>query len=93
MGWYYYLDNKMKFPFKARCRVARPTSLLKVGDKVEVLNMAPEEECEAEMFVWVERTGERLAVPLMQLQPLSKDRETLEAVGDWHYWVDRGYEF
>ena len=20
MGWYYYLDNKLKFPFKARCR-------------------------------------------------------------------------
>jgi len=23
MGWYYYLDSKMKFPFKARCRLAR----------------------------------------------------------------------
>jgi hypothetical protein len=23
---------------------------------------------------------------------LSKDQETQEAVGDWLYWVDRGYE-
>jgi Calcium binding len=45
------------------------------------------------MFVWVERAGERIAVPLMQLQPLSKDRETLEAVGGWDYWVARRYEF
>ena len=92
MGWYYYLDNKMKIPFKARCRVARPTSVLKVREEVEVVGMAPEEECESEMFVWVRRAGERIAVPLGQLQPLPKDQETQEAVGDWLYWVDHGYE-
>ena len=92
MGWYYYLDGKLKVPFKARCRLARAISLLKVGEEVEVLGMAPEEECEAEMFVWVGRAGERIAVPLAQLRPLSKDRETQEAVGDWLYWMDRGYE-
>jgi len=25
MGWYYYLDGKMKGPFKARCRFVRPS--------------------------------------------------------------------
>ena len=54
--------------------------------------MAPEDECGSEMFVWIRRTGERMAVPLAQLQPLSKDQETQDAVGDWLYWVDRGYE-
>jgi hypothetical protein len=29
MGWYYYLDGKMKVPFKACCRFARPISILK----------------------------------------------------------------
>ena len=92
MGWYYYLDGKMKVPFKARCRSVRSISALKVKDEVEVLGMAPEDECESEMFVWVRRAGERIAVPLAQLRPLSKDQETQEAVGDWLYWVDRGYE-
>jgi hypothetical protein len=92
MGWYYYLDNKLKFPFKARCRIVRPISILKVGEEVEVLGMAPEEGCDSEMFVWVTRAGDRIAVPLAQLRPLSKDRDTQEAVGDWLYWVDRGYE-
>jgi Calcium binding len=92
MGWYYYLDGKLKVPFKARCQSARPISVLKVGQEVEVLGMAPEEECETEMFVWVRRAGERIAVPLAQLRALSKDGETQEAVGDWHYWADRGYE-
>jgi Calcium binding len=54
--------------------------------------MAPEEECESEMFVWVRHAGARIAVPLAQLQPISKDHDTREAVGDWLYWVDRGYE-
>jgi hypothetical protein len=60
MGWYYYLDGKMKFPFKARCRFARPTSVLKVREEVEVLGMAPEEECESEMFVWAGRAASKL---------------------------------
>ena len=92
MGWYYYLHDKMKVPFKARCRFARPISVLKVKEVVEVLGMAPEEECNSEMFVWVRRAGERMAVALAQLQPLSNDQETQESVGDWLYWVDRGYE-
>lgn len=45
MGWYYYLDGKMKVPFAARCRFARPILVLKVKEVVEVLGMAPEEEC------------------------------------------------
>ena len=92
MGWYYYLDNKLKFPFKARCRSVRPISMLKAGAQVEVVGMALEDECEGEMFVWIVRDAGRIAVPLAQLRPLSKDRDTQEAVGDWLYWVDRGYE-
>jgi hypothetical protein len=82
----------MKVPFEARCSVARPISVLKVKEEVEVLGMAPEVECDSEMFVLIRRTSERMAVPLAQLQPLSKDQETQDAAGDWLYWVDRGYE-
>jgi len=59
MGWYYYLEGKMRFPFKARCRLARPISVLRVKQEVIVLGMATEEECEIEMFVWVRRDGVR----------------------------------
>jgi len=51
MGWYYYLENALQFPFTARCVVKRAISPLKKGDEVEVIGMAPEEECEHEMFV------------------------------------------
>ena len=93
MGWYHYLYDKLKVPFAARCKSARPVSPLATGEMVQVLGMAPAEECEAEMLVWVQWKGRKIAVPLMELQPKSDDDETQEAVGDWHYWLARGYEF
>ena len=92
MGWYYYLDDKLHCPFTARCVVRRATSPLKPGDKVEVVGMASEEECEHEMFVMIRRRGDQLAVPLMQLEGVQVDEETQQAIEDWRYWVDRGYE-
>ena len=35
-----------------------------------------------------------LAVPLSQLRPTAAaDKQTRQAVGDWHYWVRMGYQF
>ncbi len=93
MGWYYYLEERRKVPFKARCKSKREISPLRVGENVDVLGMAPEEECESEMFVRVQWRGRSLAVPLSQLQSLAADPETKEAVADWHYWLGRGYKF
>jgi hypothetical protein len=93
MGWYYYLEDRLKVPFKARCKSKRSTSPLRVGEEVDVLGMAPEDECESEMFVRVRRGNRILAVPLSQLKPLAPDRKTREAVADWHYWLGRGYQF
>jgi hypothetical protein len=42
MGWYYYLEGKLKFPFKARCKSKRSVSPLRIREIVNVLGMAPE---------------------------------------------------
>lgn len=93
LGWYYYLENQLQFPFTATCIARRPTSPLKVGDEVEVIGMPGEEECMREMFVTIRWEKDGLAVPLSQLRPVHTDEETQQAVEDWHYWVARGYEF
>lgn len=93
MGWYYYLDEKLAVPFQARVATELPSSALNLGDKVEVLGMAPEQACETDMLVWVRWPKRKLAVPLSQLVPLIDDEATNEAVADWHYWVSHGYEF
>lgn len=93
MGWYCHLQDKLTFPFLARCIARRVTSPLKVGDEVEVLKMAPDEECEHEMFVVVRWEREGLAVPLSQLEVIHADDETEEAACDWLYWTNKGYRF
>ena len=95
MGWHYYLDDKLQFPFTATCIAKRAISPLRVGDEVEVIGMPGEDECSHEMFVriqWDRREG--LAVPLSQLKPAGDtDERTREASEDWHYWVRMGYDF
>jgi hypothetical protein len=77
----------------ARCTAERSISPLRVGEEVEVVGMAPEEEeCQHEMFVLIgwERRG--LAVPLAQLGGVAVDDQTRQVIEDWHYWVAQGYE-
>ncbi len=93
MGWYYYLDNKLRFPFQARCVSQRAISPLRRGEEVAVVGMAPEEECMYEMFVQVRWQRHTLAVPLSQVRPRRVDTETRQAVEDWHYWVSQDYVF
>jgi hypothetical protein len=92
MGWYNYLSDTLQFPFSARCVARRVISPLEQGDEVEVVGIAPEEECEHEMFALIQRKPHPLAVPLMQLEGIQVDEETQQAIEDWHYWVKQGYE-
>ena len=93
MGWYCYLQDQLQVPFKATCRSARSTSPLVVGVEVEVVGLASEDDCMSEIFVLVRYAKSRLAVPLEQLACRALDKQTCQAVADWHYWVARGHEY
>jgi hypothetical protein len=41
MGWYYSLEDRLHFPFMAKCTAERSISPLRVGDEVDVVGMAP----------------------------------------------------
>jgi hypothetical protein len=92
MGWYVYLEEHLQFPFLAKCIAQRAISPLRVGDEVEIIGMAPEEECGHEMFVLTRWDRGDLAVPLSQLEGLGVDEQTHQAIDDWRYWVARGHE-
>ncbi|MFJ1252253.1 calcium-binding protein [Cupriavidus sp. CuC1] len=93
MAWYYYLEEQLTVPFEAEVRKRAPTSPLTPGDRVQVIAMAPEDVCESEVFVWIRWDKRKLAVPLAQLLPLASDEMTQQAIADWQYWRDRGYQF
>jgi len=92
-SWYCHLEDRLSFPLRAQCIAHRATSPLRRDEMVEVIDLADEGECGHEMFVTIQWRDLELAVPLAQLQPVAVDEETAEAVGDWHYWMARGYEF
>lgn len=95
MGWYYYPEDKLRFPFTATCVTERSISPLRVGDEVDVIGLMEEDECAHEVFVKIRWDGKRgLGVPLTQLKPNDDtDGQTKQAVGDWQYWTAMGYVF
>jgi hypothetical protein len=93
MGWHCYLDDQIRFPFQAKCIAVKIVSPLKKGETVEVLRMAPEDACVADMLVLISWQGRTMAVPLSQLAAVDPDTSTAEAIADWHYWVAQGYCF
>jgi hypothetical protein len=90
MSWYYYLEDKISFPFRARCVAPNAVSPLRKGETIEVLCMAKEDACEHDMLVQIRWQGRKVAVPLSQLEGLDVDESAIEAIGDWHYWVAQG---
>lgn len=90
LGWYYYLENKLRFPFPAKCIAAKVVSPLRKGEAVDVIGMAGEDACAHDMLVLVRWQGRSMAVPLSQLIAVDPDESTDEAIGDWHYWVAQG---
>ncbi len=53
LGCYYYLENKIQFPFSARCMAAKVVSPLRKGETVDVRSLAPEDSCAHDMLVLI----------------------------------------
>jgi hypothetical protein len=93
LGWYYSLENKIQFPFSAWCMAAKVVSPLRKGETADVRGLAPEDSCAHDMLVLIRWHGRNVAVPLSQLSAIDADESTIEAIGDWHYWLAQGYSF
>lgn len=94
MGWYCYLEENLRIPFKAKWRRARGASSKQSVERVvEVLQLADADECEHEMRVTISIDHDKREVPLDELQPIGVDAATQQAVDDWCYWVKQGYMF
>ena len=93
MGWYYYLEDRITFPFNAKCIAVNKRSPLELNERITVAKMAGEEDCEQDMYVEISWRSKTLAIPLSQIKPLNADEDTVEAIGDWHYWKSQGYSF
>lgn len=87
VGWYCYLEVALQFPFRARCIKRRAVSPLRPGDEVDVVGMAPEEECAHEMFVLIPCGRRRLACHSPNSQASRPTGRRSRLLGNWHYWT------
>jgi hypothetical protein len=93
-GWFWYLEEKLEFPFRARCVTRREVSPLKKGEEVEVIGMLDEGwDNPSEILVRIKWQGRKLSVPLAQLEGIGVNGLAAEAIADWHYWSAQGYCF
>lgn len=93
MGWYYYMADNLKFPFKAKCVKLIDTSPLSLDEVVEVVDTADGASCERSMFLKIKWRGKTLSVPAEQLEGINVDDATDRILNDWAYWIARGYSF
>lgn len=97
MGWYYYLDDSLNFPFMAKWkRKSRKTGT--VEEKlVEVLGMCPEDDCLKDMYLDIAllngKEDDVYSAKLSDLEAIDVDEDTEQAIADWMYWLARGYKF
>jgi hypothetical protein len=91
MGWYYYLEEKLTFPFTARYRASGKGRGKKTTQLLQVVGMADEDECNREIQVMIllqeDGVEDQIPVALSQLEGVEVDGATAEAIADWHYWV------
>jgi hypothetical protein len=73
IGWYYYLADKITFPFTAECVAADKRTPLELDDRVTVIKMSGEDLCERDMYVDISWENMVLAIPLVQITPLNVD--------------------
>lgn len=94
LGWYYYLEGKIDFPFQARWARKKAMSSPHKDNLYTVIGMADIEDCDDDMYVMVEFDDDELPIPLFQLVPIHDVSEaSREAICDWHYWSERDYQF
>jgi len=91
MSWYYYLYDNMNFPFEAYYHFRQKSGGAKKR-KVQVLEMSSDENRDG-LLVGIAYDEDMFYVPLLDLEDIDADEETLEVTNDWRYWNERGYSW
>jgi Calcium binding len=92
-AWYAYMQDKLEFPFQAKCVVRNGSGALDFGEEITVIGLLDQEECEDGLNVLIEYLEDEIDVPLEELECITGSDETKMAVDDWRYGVAHGYSY
>ena len=87
MGWYYYMEETLKFPFKAKAKLKKVDGSVKLTE-IQVTGLAADEEgfmgndFDLEILVG----GYATDIAYTKLSDIKADDQSLEAFAIWKYW-------
>jgi|SRR5271156_6382750 len=90
MGWYYYLEENMQFPFQAQCIATHPTSQRRVcrSPTPGARRRMQQRHARDDPMARPEHGRPALAVEGRRRGSINET-----AIQDWHYWIEQGYCF
>jgi len=93
MGWFYYIEDNLTLPFKAKVLENSGINGLEEGEIVEVYEFtnSSEDEVSIDNFVPIMgiQTEEHIYdIPLQSLQGIDCDEVTENVIEDWRYWCE-----
>ena len=94
MGWFYYLDDNLKFPFKATVLGDIKISSLQEGDSITVTEFINSDEDDVSIYnfvatVGIEKDEHIYDIPLVNIKGVDCDDDTGNAIEDWRYWCEK----
>jgi hypothetical protein len=94
MGWFYYLHDNLKLPFKASIVGDIKINSIQKGDIVIVTEFinSDEDNVSIEDFiatVGIEKGEHIYDVPLENIKGIDCNNDTFNAIEDWRYWCEK----
>ena len=87
MSWYYYLEEKLSFPFHTVCVKEMAQSPISLNEKLIVTGLPDMDICGHAMFVNIKFKRRTLAIPMEQIGSAGLPLKASEAIEDWKYWI------
>jgi hypothetical protein len=92
-AWYAYMEDKLEFPFQAKCVVRNGSGALDFGEQVTVTGLPDQEECEDGLKVLIEYLEDEIDVLIEEIECIAGSDETKTAIDDWRYGIAHGYGY
>ena len=91
MSWYYYVEDELEFPFRAKIVVRKDTGE-KFLKEIEVLELSSDENNFHRNFdlkVDIKFDDYIIEVPLSKLKEIKSSEKITEIIDAWNYWIKK----
>lgn len=90
MGWYYFMEENLNFPFKATVPLKKRNGSLETKE-VKITGLASDEEgfTNRDFNLEMENGDYRYPIAYSRLSHVKAEPETREAFQIWNYWLGK----